>query len=58
MLVDGGRLPTHRAWPDCRGFRGGPLRTDVCRDEFELVRLTAALLSSSFHPKEETCIVP
>lgn len=37
MCVPGGRLPTHRAWPDCLGFRGGPLSAeDVGKDELEL----------------------
>ena len=24
MIVPEGRFPTHRAYPDCFGFRGGP----------------------------------
>lgn len=45
MCVAGGRLPTQRAWPDCLGFRGGPLKIDFCKDEFELDLLTVRHVS-------------
>ncbi len=53
MCVALGRLPTQSAWPDCLGFRGGPLSADVCKDEFELVLLTAALVSCFFELKQK-----
>ena len=46
MCVAGGRFPTQRACPDCLGFLGGPLRTEVCREEFELLLLTAVQVVS------------
>lgn len=55
MLVDGGRLPTQRACPDCRGFLGGPLSADVCNDEFELVLLMASSLSLVSNSRKEDC---
>lgn len=40
ICVPGGKFPTHKAWPDCLGLRGGPRSAeDVCREESELLRL-------------------
>jgi hypothetical protein len=49
ICVAGGKFPTQSAWPDCLGFLGGPLSADVCRDEFELLLLTAVRVTNVSH---------
>ena len=48
ICVEGGKLPTHRACPDCLGFRGGPRSTEVFKEELEEVRLTALKISKCY----------
>lgn len=63
MTVPAGRFPTHKAWPDCFGFRGGP-RGIGALDAIDIVGAPSALrthksvMGIDQFPPSEKCYSP